>query len=241
MRLVDSPFKRAGQRPLLGRYPGQDPRSFSAHPMSAVLEPAPIDFTVKRVWTAGPLLDQGQTGHCVAFGTTEEINATPVTDDLTSDEAHAFFQLVKAQDEAMGNYFTDGATVLAGMKAAAAEGRISRYVWGSTVDDLVRWLQRKGPCVLGTNWYEDMFTPDAAGRIRPSGAYAGGHCYLALGYWPAGRLTGFSKAAIEFQQSWGPDWGKWGHFFMTLPDVATLLGQYGDLVSPTDIRPVAAG
>lgn len=226
-----------GQHPLLGRYPMFDPRSL-AYPMRAILGPTSAITWTKRVWTPGPILDQGQTGHCVAFGVTAEINATPVRDDENSDEAQAFFERVHAQDVLMGNNFSDGATVLAGAKAAQADGRIGTYRWGATVEDIVDCLVTKGPVVLGTNWYNDMFTPDTYGRVKPTGGYAGGHCYLAIGFWPVGRLPGITKDAIEFQQSWGLGWGHAGHFFMTLPDVSTLMGQYGDALIATDIRQV---
>lgn len=217
----------------LGRVPSFDAKSL-AYPMRSWLPPSTP--WAKRVWTPGPILDQDETSHCVAFATVAELNATPVTDDDKSAAAHAFFEQVKAQDVAMGNVFREGATTLAGVKAAMAAGRISAYFWGYTVNDVVDCLVRKGPVILGTTWYDDMFEPAESGLVRPRGAYAGGHCYLALGYWPAGRLPGITDPVIECQNSWGRSWGKSGRFYLSLNDLDTLLGQYGEAVIATDSR-----
>lgn len=223
--------------PRLGRYPSFDPRS-TAFPMRAVLGPTSGIPWEKRVWTPGPILDQGRSSHCVAFGMTAELNATPVIDNDNSDEAHAFFAEVKAEDVAMGNVWNNGASVLAGAKAAHRLGRIGTYRWGYSVEDVVDCLVRKGPVILGTPWYDEMFRPEPSGRVRLRGDYKGGHCWVALGYWPAGRLPGITDQAIECQNSWGSSWGKGGRFFLTLPDLATLLGQYSDALIVTDLRPV---
>lgn len=227
-----------GQAPLLGRYPAFDPRSLN-FPMREILGPLQTELWLKRVWTPGPILDQGQTGHCVSFGWTADFNATPAVYHDDSAWAEAFFAKVHAEDLAMGNNWSDGASVLAGARAANHAGIISGYRWGSTVADAIDCIVKKGPVIFGTNWYDGMFDPDEiTGEIRDTGSYAGGHCYLGIGYWPAGRLAWSpNEGVIECQQSWGPDWGKGGHFFMRASMAARLLGQYGDLCIPTDVRP----
>jgi hypothetical protein len=84
-------------------------------------------------------------------------------------------------------------------------------VFGSTIDEVKQWVTGHGSVVIGSDWTHDMFTPAANGVVRPTGAVAGGHCYLLLGYDPG-------RDMFEFDNSWGASWGVNGHFFMSATD-----------------------
>ena len=72
------------------------------------------------------------------------------------------------------------------------------------IDD---WINNNGPVVVGTAWTDDMFSPDSNGLVKPTGAVAGGHCYLMLEEVDA-------DDTYVFQNSWGASWGHNGRFKM---------------------------
>ena len=73
---------------------------------------------------------------------------------------------------------------------------------------------------MGTTWTNDMFQPDAKGFVKPTGAVAGGHCYLLIDH-----IDG--QDAYLFQNSWGASWGDHGRFRMKAGDVACPAGRPG--------------
>ena len=56
-------------------------------------------------------------------------------------------------------------------------GKISSYLWTFDVNVLITTVLTVGPVVVGTNWYNNMFTPDRNGLIRIGGRIVGGHAY----------------------------------------------------------------
>lgn len=118
---------------------------------------------------------------------------------------------------------SDGLTVAKVLKTA---GEISGYQHTFSLDDALKALTVT-PLIVGTNWHEDMFNPDADGRVHPAGAVAGGHEYVA-------DEIDADLGRIWFTNSWGPDWGvtrdgRPGRFYMSFDDFGRLLAADGDV------------
>lgn len=188
---------------LAGSTPGPDPNPGPA-PGAAVEWPDPDQ------------LNQGDTNHCVGFGCTQFLNASPVNDHRTNADANALYYAAKVIDGEPRQ--ENGSSVHSGAKVLRNMGRIDTYVWGSTLAEIERWVLEHGPVIVGTIWTDDMFTPDADGVVHPTGQVAGGHCYLMVGYDPA-------AGTFTFQNSWGTDWGANGYFRMSADDWGTLFGN----------------
>lgn len=161
------------------------------------------------------VLDQGQTGHCVGFGFAQFGNTEPVDDNWSNSDGHALYYEAKVIDgEPKAE---DGSSVHSGVKALKNRGRVGTYAWASTVDEIKAWVLSKGPVIVGTDWYNDQFKPDADGFVTPTGGIAGGHCYLIIGWDDSNNIT--------FLNSWGSSWGKGGRFHMTADNFGHLINS----------------
>lgn len=221
------------QRPILDRIPSFDARSRTFPIRSLVSPTARIR---KRVWTPrSEPLDQGPDGACVGFSWSHELAATPVRREVTVASAFQLYARAREFDQAMGNHWPAGASVLAGAKACKADGFISAYYWAFGIEDVIAALVAKGPVVLGINWYDSMFSTDHNGLIPVGGNFVGGHAILAYGYWPQHPKIGDDVIAV--QQSWGPAYGLGGRAFFRVTDLARLLSESGEACVPRDIRP----
>jgi hypothetical protein len=193
------------------------------------------------VWTPGPLLNQGQEGHCIGFGIAGEYGATPVKGHVDDQIAHGFFAEAQRIDRSEGRNFPDGATVLAGCKAAQRLGLISAYRWCFSIDDVILALQHHSPVVLGINWYESMYETSPDGLVTVSGSLVGGHCIYVHGWWP--QHPTFQDDMFVWQNSWGNEYGAvdsvgvpTGRGFVRKADLARLLAEDGEAVVFTDKR-----
>lgn len=218
--------------PTLGRIPYFDERS-RAFSIRNTLD-APLALR-KRTWTTLPIpLDQGREGRCVIFGWGAELAATPHRYQINNLWCNTKWPLVQAEDRKMGNNWVDGASVLAGAKAVRNEGAISNYAWAFGIDDVLQTISRKGPVLLGINWYESMYETDGNGLVTISGRVVGGHCIMASGYHPRHPMFG---ECVEWTNSWGPTYGINGKGFIRIKDLSRLLREDGEACIPTD-RPV---
>lgn len=222
---------------VLDRIPHFDERS-KQYPIRTLL--LPTVTRTKKIWAVPPdVLDQGSEGACVGFGWSGELAATPVTakelpGSPTIDNAYALdvYHRAQAEDRAMGNNWPEGASVLAGAKAVTKLNLITEYRWAFGIDDAIDAIVGHGPVVLGINWYNSMFNPDARGYMTVSGSIAGGHCIVAYGYMPNDPVTG--SDTIWLRNSWGPGWGVNGTAYIRSADLARLLSEQGEACIPTD-------
>jgi hypothetical protein len=180
--------------------------------------PSPDPSPTENPWTTQVQLDQGETGHCVGFGWAQWGDTTPINDSYVDDDGHAIYYECKVIDGETGQ--ENGSQVRSGAKAMKNRGRIDAYVFAENMDDIEEWVKTKGPVVVGTDWTNDMFEPDEKGFVRPTGGFAGGHCYLLVGWDDKDNLT--------FHNSWGISWGLNGFFYMKAADFATLLASEGE-------------
>jgi hypothetical protein len=170
-------------------------------------------------WELKIQLDQGQTGHCVGFGWAGWVDAMPVEGAYQNADGHALYYECKVIDgEPQAE---NGSTVRSGALALRTRGRLAAFAFAKTTAEIDTWIDTNGPIVVGTTWTNDMFNPDANGFVKPSGAVAGGHCYLMLD-----RID--AEDAYVFQNSWGAGWGQNGRFKIKRSDFDSLLQDSGE-------------
>lgn len=176
-------------------------------------------------WRCDLNLDQGSEGACTGFSVSHEAAARPVcVTGITNQTAQAIYYRARQIDEWPGENY-DGSSVLAAMKAGKELGWYDEYRWAFGESDLALAVSRKGPAVLGINWYEGMGRPDANGIITVSGQVHGGHAILCNGYNAKTRM-------YRLHNSWGKSWGINGECFISASDIARLLSEHGEACIP---------
>lgn len=213
----------------LGRLPAADPRD-RQHLLAA---PVRLSTRTYRTWYCTGVLDQGLTPQCVGYSAAKWVQAGPVTNRLPNptDLYHEAQEL----DEWPGHDY-DGSSVRGAMKALQARGVVPSYKWAFDVPTLQQHLLETGPMVLGTNWYDDMFEPDASGYLRPTGPNAGGHAYLAIGINTTRRNPDGTHGAVRILNSWGAAWGETGRAWISLTDIARLIAEEGEAAMGVEVK-----
>lgn len=206
-----------------------------ANEVTALLAPAtppmptptpPVPAASSKRWLDRHQLDQGSSPHCVGMGWAQFLNCEPVEDNEANADGHAIYYECKVIDGEPGA--EDGSSVHSGAKAIRNRGRIDGYAFATTLKEITDWILTKGPVVVGTDWTNDMFSVDASGLVHPTGAVAGGHCYLAVGYDDTSRT-------ITFQNSWGSKWGARGFFAMHVDDWWRLFQSNGEAAAAVEL------
>jgi hypothetical protein len=214
----------------LDRRPQWDDRNIQ-YPIRTILRAEDLTLPRSYTWPLDVVLDQGQEGACVGFSISHELRAKPkVVEGVSNATAFALYALAKTLDPWPGEDY-EGTSVLAGVKAAKQAGYYSEYRWATNVDDLAAAVSRKGPAVLGIDWYDGMYDPtwrsgDLGGWwIKREGEVVGGHAILARGY-------SVTRQAFRLHNSWGPGWGYNGMAWISRDDVKYLLADGGEAVIP---------
>jgi len=205
---------------VLDRRPHFDERS-KAYPIRALLDTSqPRSYS----WRCTTWLDQGREGACVGHAWAHERAAMPVERPATSEDAFEIYRAAQKIDPWPGEDYS-GTSVLAGAKAAMTKGWLKEYRWAFNLNDTLTAISRKGPVVLGIDWYEGMFETDIYGYVRPTGALAGGHAILARG-------VNITRRTVSLHNSWSQDWGVNGRALITWDDLGMLLASGGEACVP---------
>lgn len=236
--------------PPLGRRHAPDPRDLN-HPMRLQLDPFRDQFFPtgippgSRYYNPGPVLDQGATGCCVAFGWTGKANAAPIMQMLPFtpfDLYRAIVQIDEFPDNDFEKSLPDdelqsGTSVRAGAKAMQKGGYLSRYLWAQSVEDSRAWhLAGFGGTVIGVNWTSQMFKPDSDGFISYTGTIEGGHCVETTGWNDHVLHNGKPVRAVRIQNSWGRSWGQNGRAWIAEDDLARLMADDGEVCAASELR-----
>lgn len=208
----------------LGRLPSADEKD-RLHLMSAVL-PRRVELKT-RYWTPGIVLDQGSTSQCVAYSWTQFLQTSPTRTRLSLLGTDFMFRLyteAKKNDEWPGEEY-EGTSVRAGARILTEWNRLVEYVWAFDAETLKRFVLTRGPAVLGTDWYEEMFYPERhRDTLVAEGDIAGGHAWLVLGY-------SESRKAFRMINSWGKTWGQNGRAWVPFATMEQLVAQQGEACS----------
>lgn len=184
----------------------------------------PTDRTYRYWWPQGWWGDQGQVPMCVEFSWHHFLSDGPVT-HLPKHapywtQGDLYYKAQKVDQWPGENY--DGTSVRAGAKVLQSQGWIDSYHWAFTLQDVINTILMEGPMVVGTNWYEQMFYPDASNRIHlGTKKLAGGHAYLLNG-------VNVNKELFRIKNSWGRSWGNRGHAYISFQDFNQLLQEQGE-------------
>jgi hypothetical protein len=222
--------------PRLGRKVNHDPRS-RAYPY---LAPRRALRTVEHPRHI-PILDQGDLGSCTgnaavgALGSGRLWDGLLLADRPRLDEAMArqLYSEATKLDPFPGSWPPDdtGSDGLSVAKACQRAGFIGAYRHAFSLTDFLAALQQQ-PVIVGTTWYQSMFTPSTAGllTVEVSSGAAGGHEYVARRYDATNSLIGFDN-------SWGTSWGAAGSFWIRVADFQLLLAEQGDATVFTPLAP----
>lgn len=239
--------------PRLDRIPDWDSENERYRISQATVRGVPLEQKeiCSKTWALDTWLDQGVEGRCVEFGICHDLLAEPepVLADPLVDQILAtkrIYWTAQRNDVFPGgaypgaNPFSEGTSVLAGMKAAKDLGFYGEYRWGLTLRGPLRGLSHLGPLILGINWYEDMGETDADGWVHVSGEQTGGHCILCVGS-HIEAVQGFQGQIMETDQidmersylilhnSWGRSWGQDGRAKLSIPDFDRLRQEDGEI------------
>lgn len=229
---------------LLGRTVEHDPKNWD-HPFPIRKLAKPVD----RDWKCPvPILNQRKIGSCEGNTAAEWTNCTVNANNRKAYDAHnakrgaavpaylkepdAVAMYSKAthldNDQIPGVYPpTDTGTSAVGIaKAMQFYGAITNYQWTFGLDHFLAAID-KGPVMMGTNWYHQMFDPDTDGTVHIGGAIDGGHAWLARKIHFTG--TGF---IVTGRNHWEASWGLDGEFLIGDKDFERLLKEQGDVLVP---------
>lgn len=221
--------------PRLDRLVQFDERS-RQYPIRALLD------TTKSLrsytWRCNAWLDQGREGACVGFAYTHDAAARPAEVPGTTDAlARDFYHQIQHVDPWNGCYLGhdgaryDGTSVLSGAQVMQKLGFFKEYRWAFGIDDVLMTLAYRGPVILGINWYNGMYAPNAEGYITPTGQIMGGHAILARGY-------SHKYERVLLKNSWGRDWGRDGDCYISVEDLSRLLQEDGEACVPSSRKTV---
>lgn len=193
-----------------------------------------------------PVLDQGALGSCTGnagigcLGT--GLFFTDRGTQYTLDESGAIWLYSDAThiDPYAGTYppVDTGSDGLSVAKALKSAGEIAGYTHAFSLNAALAAFVMQ-PVIVGTDWTDDMFTPDEDGRVHPTGPVAGGHEYVIDG-------IDVENKRVWATNSWGASFGLGGRFWLTWDDFGALLKRDGDVTiftpltqpAPTPTPPV---
>jgi hypothetical protein len=213
--------------PRLGRQKAHDTKSL-AFPLKATVDRS--TWRDKSIRLYDPWPNPNQTvGNCTTCAKAMQLNAVgnrKMGVVLNMAWAMDAYVWETANDEFNGQYLPDdpvnsidtGSSSLASCKAAQQYrlGGAYRWIFGGA-DEVVQTIMNGQAPSIGSWWYYDMFYPDDKGIIRPEGGRAGGHQYLAHGYWASRDLVKV--------RCW---WGDYRDVWISRTDLDNLLRDEGD-------------
>lgn len=209
----------------LGRTHVVDERD-QAYPMRALLDNSGV--VRNQIWLTGVVLDQGNSPHCVGYAGAQYLmtseaawHKAPLPQGITGDVLYYDCKAVDKEPKA-----EDGSTGRSLVKVLKALGYVQSYHWATTQADIIEWVSKKGPVIVGTPWLSDMFNPDSKGYLRCTGVDEGGHEWLVHGVFPDKA----GNAILKMCNSWGRGWGVAGHAYIKASDLWALIKKGGDCV-----------
>ena len=201
------------------------------HSMAMVLPGVPTPLPATKMWRGGGFrLDQGQRGECVGFAGAAWLQCLPTYNRVTNLDGRDLYAACKAiPGEPWPNQEGTSSRYL--MEVLRAQGRVARYLWGTTPAEVNEWVRGVGPVLIGIEWYTEFFNPDADGLLHLGGSVAGGHEVLVRGYNARNDL-------YRIRNSWGSAWGDRGEAWIRGVDLYHLLFERnGDCVGIVEAVP----
>jgi len=208
--------------PRLGRIVEFDERSRN-YPVRTLISGVAPKY--KYWWDGGAFLDQGATGTCVGHAWAHWAEDSPVTHPSDAVDPFLIYRDACKRDPWPENDAGDldyGTSVLAGVQGLHERGIVESYHWCFSLDDLRLAVLTKGPVVVGTYWYNSMWsTQNGFLPVDEASGIAGGHAY---------EVNGANDVYKRFRikNSWGQGWGVAGRAYINYDDMAKLLANEGE-------------
>lgn len=203
-----------------------DPRNFD---FRALVKPPPKAPTPYKAWATSTVFDQGSASSCTTQACIGMLRTSPNTRQFTdwskyNDDAErdALYQASKDYDPWPGSNY-DGTSTDAPFKLLRERGTISAWKWLFGEAEVREWVTWYGPCVVGTEWLNNMFEP-LNGWLNVSGSVAGGHAWRIVQY-------SATRSAYRMVNSWGKSWGQSGRAWIHQGDLDSLLSNQGDAIT----------
>lgn len=193
-------------------------------------------ITYKYWWANGWWGNQELTPHCVAFSWAHWLASGPITQKLSRVGGKSPYDTTVLYNEAQKNdrwdgEDYDGTSVRAGAKMLQMAGYVDGYSWAWDLDTTINAVLTLGPVVVGTWWTYDMFYPNDNDLITATGSKVGGHAYLIDG-------INVKKKLFRIKNSWGRDWGRNGHAYISFDDMETLILDSGEVCLANEIEKI---
>lgn len=221
------PTTPSAYQPAFGRKFYPNPAT-DYYPMSAYLNPFGKPDT--KIWTPGPILNQGVEGSCVGHAFAGLLYATPhVFVSPPAPTAHQIYYEAQKIDP-WRDHPHEGTTVEAAARILHGLGYLEQYVWARNGYEIAQWIVQHGPVVLGTMWFDSMNEPNELGFIKMIGEPVGGHAYLAYGF-------DTNLDAFLCRNSWGAAFGQNGDFYVRFSDMDILLRNFGEACAAVERMP----
>lgn len=199
----------------------------------------PSEVRRRHWWNAG-VLDQGKTSQCVGYAGWGWLAGGPTTNnpDFTPKD---LYKWAREKDQWEGENY-EGTSTLGLMRALKDKGFVSEYRWATDAETLVAWILAKGPVLVGTSWYHDMFMPDIhTGFLHVSGKDEGGHEWRITGADRDKKCPDGSLGAVRMINSWGLGWGDLGRAWISFKDLDKLIKHDGEAVTSDELRVAEIG
>lgn len=218
----------------LGRHVHHDPRSRS---FAAPETPDSALLVSKKHERHIPVFNQGNLGSCTGnagvgcLGTGVFYNTFSMSSQtiLTEDLAISVYSEATEIDTFPGSYPPEdtGSDGLSVAKVLTKRQYISGYQHAFSLNAVLTALQTV-PVIVGTNWYDSMFTPQSDGRLTISGNVVGGHEYVL-------DEIDVENSRVGMTNSWSVNWGLTGRAYILISDLMRLLAEDGDVTIFTPI------
>jgi hypothetical protein len=215
-----------------------------------------------RIWSHGPVLDQGQEGACVGYGSSGAVAAAPLSRvGVTNSYARNWYRAAQRLDEWPGEAY-EGTSVLAGCLEGRRRKMWTGFRWAKRPAELAAGIvaDSLGPAIIGVQWSAELYDVPASGlldagvRLDPDL----GHCVLLFGYVPAwsdctpalrDQLDGLGLAAaaqkakapaFPLLNSWSAAWGDGGRALAPVGLVQRWFDRRGEFGLPEGRTPGGA-
>lgn len=191
----------------------------------------------RRIWNAGPILDQGNTPECVGYAGWGWLAGGPVVNRPPFTPT-VLYHWAQDSDEWPGSDY-EGSSTLGLMKALKQRGYIDKYQWSLDAETLVAWILTTGPVIVGTWWTLDMFPATKTSHgyyLEPTGSNEGGHEWRIIGADRDRWTPDGSKGAVRMVNSWGTGWAEKGRAWVSFKALDHLIKDEGEAVTAPEIR-----
>ena len=174
-----------------------------------------------------PIFNQGNVGSCEGNGAAGTLSTGPFKRLFTETDAVNIYKLATTLDSFPGSYPPNdtGTDTTSAWKACKQLGYVTSYANAFSLTDILTALQ-SGPGDVGWDWYEGFDEPDENGLVKPTGVVRGGHCIECV-------ACDVENGLLKFANSWGPEWGKDGYFYISFEHAEAMMATDGDSIFPS--------